>query len=413
MTDGIDPLSEEPRVVYKRIGNTEWQMREANLDVHDEISLWPENPRLKAVLNGGVPDEIEQEESLRGSPGYDGLRASIEKIGQMEPIYVKATSTGQYITLEGNTRVAVFRELDRKHQSGKLEGHFRRIRAWVVPTDFRERDIRILLAGIHVGGPGVRGWGRYIDAEFVYETVTGATGKPPVMNQAELASSIGKSESWVTRHKTAYEFAMKFVEHADGEDNPRKLAAENYSILEEISKARIIGSQLRDYKNRSNDNLREEVFEMVRNDVFKEYRDARFLKEFHDDADAWDQLKSGEKHIANQLARQVQSKHSSPKAKIADLPKLISRTFERGEDVFGDDDVAQLQQAIEIIEDQVHKDVHPYRLAIKKASRTLNKASRADVLDLSDHDLKEFREAHDYFIGLVEAHRSGSSGGRV
>ncbi len=404
MVTSANPLSDEARTVYKRIGNTEWQMEETRLDVVNDVSLWPENPRLKAVLTGGTPSEIEQEESLRGSPGYDSLRASIEKIGQMEPIYVKETSTGQYITLEGNTRVAVFRELDRKHKSGKLEGHFRRIRAWIVPSNFSERDIRILLAGIHVGGPGVRGWGRYIDAEFVYETVVGALGKPPVMNQAELAASVGKTESWVSRHKLAYQFAMKFVEHVDGDENPRKLAADNYSTLEEISKARIIGSHLREYENNAYDELRAEVFDMVQNDVFKEYRDARFLKDFHDDPDLWDQLKSGEKHIANKLATQIHNKNNSPKAKIAELPKLVKRTLDREDTGFDDEDIASLKQAIEIIEDQVHDGVNTFRLELKKATDTLNKVSRADALQLHHHDIKEIRSAYEWFDSVVTRH---------
>lgn len=83
----------------------------------------------------------------------------------------------------------------------------------------------------------------------------------------------------------------------------------------------------------------------------------------------------------------------------------------RGEAAFANEDVFQLQQAIDLIEDQVHEGVQPYRLAIKKAARTLNKASRADVLDLSDQDLQEFQEAHSYFVDLVGAHRTSNSGG--
>jgi hypothetical protein len=406
--DSSNPLETLPtnteRVLYERIGSTEWEVREVKLDVHEEIALWSGNPRLDTTVMEGFSTEIELEEELRRSRGYDGLRKSIEEIGQMQSIYVKQTSTGKYITLEGNTRVTVLRELDRKHRTGKHSGKFRHVSAKIVPNNFDERDVAILLAGIHVRGSGVRDWGRYIEAKFVYETVVGRPGKPALMNQTELASNMGKSESWVARLKSAYEFAMKFVEHVDGEDNPRRLAAEKFSTLEEISKTRVLGSQLRDYDNAAFDELREEVFEMVRNNAFKEYRDARFLKEFHDDPDAWHQLKSGEEHIANKLARQIQDKHSSPKAKIAGLPQLIRRAVDRGEAGFDDEDVAQLQHAIDIIEDQVHEGVHPYRLAIKKASRTLNKASRADVRDLSRDDLAEFSEAYEYFMGLVRAH---------
>jgi ParB-like chromosome segregation protein Spo0J len=397
-------LPESERIHYERIGTTEWELYEIKLNVHDDVALWSDNPRLQTVITEGFTSEIQVEDHLRSTPGYDVLRKSIEDIGQMEPIYVKQTNTDKYITIEGNTRVAVLRQLDRKHTTGKLAGNYRFVTAKVVPKNFDEKAIAILLAGIHVRGSGVRDWGRFIEAKFVYETVVGRTGRLPLMNQTELASEMGKSESWVARLKSAYEFAMKFVEHVDAEDNPRKIAAEKFSILEEISKARVIGSQLRDYNNAAFDDLREEVFEMVRNNAFKEYREARFLKEFHDDPDTWHQLKSGEKHVASKLTQQIQDKHSSPKAKIAGLPQLIRRSIERGEAGFDDEDVAQLQRAIDIIEDQVHEGIHPYRLALKKASRTLNKASRADVRDLSENDLKEFSEAYDYFTNLVSAH---------
>ena len=408
MDDNIKNLEILPpsgeRILYERIGRAEWEMREVKLDVHDDVALWDENPRLLTAKMAGFSAEIQLEETLRGSRGYDGLRKSIQEIGQMQSIYVKQTQTGKYLTLEGNTRVVVLRELDRKHDTGKLAGTFRQVSAKIVPQNFGDREIAILLAGIHVRGSGVRDWERYVQARFVYETVIGRPGKPPIMNQTQLAESMGKSLTWVNRLKDAYSFALKFVEYCDGDENPRKLAAEKFSVLEEISKARAIGPQLRDFDNPAHDGLRDEVFGMVRNNVFREYRDARFLKEFHDDPDIWHQLNSGEQHIANKLAKQVETKSSSPKAKISGLPQLIRRSFDRGEAVFDDDDIIQLQQAIDLIEDRVHDGVHPYRLALKKATRTLNKASRADVLDLEPADIDEFRDAYSYFVGLIDQH---------
>lgn len=306
--------------------------------------------------------------------------------------------------LEGATRVTILRELDRKFTSGKKEGEFREVQAKVLPPNFTEKDVALLLAGIHVRGSGVRAWGRYIEAKFIYETVEGRPGHPPLMNAATLAENMQKSTAWVSRLKSAYEFALKFVEHIDGDPNPRKMAAEKFSTLEELSKARVIGSQLRDYENDAYDDLRSEVFDMVQNDVFKEYRDARFLKEFHEDPDAWAELKSGVKHVANKLAQQIQDKSSHPKAKILSIPQLVRRAIDRGEEGFDDEDIANLQQTIDLIEDQVHEGVHPYRLALKKATRTLNKASRADVLDLQPSEIQEFREAYEYFDGLVGQH---------
>lgn len=400
------------RVLFEKIGNTDWELREVRLDVHTEVALWADNPRLQTSDMEGFSSEAELEAALRTTGGYDGLRKSIQEIGQMQSIYVKQTSTGKYLVLEGATRVTILRELDRKFTTGKHHGVFRQVQAKILPQNFGEKEVAILLAGIHVRGSGVRDWGRYIEAKFIYETVAGRPGHPPLMNQAQLAENMGKSESWVARLKSAYEFALKFIEHIDDHPNPKKLAAEKFSTLEEISKARVIGSQLRDFDNTAYDDLRHEVFDMVRNDVFKEYRDARFLKEFHDDPDAWAQLKTGEKHVANKLAQQTQDKSSSPKAKIAAIPQIVRRAIERGEDGFDDEDIASLQQSIDLIEDKVHEGVgvHAYRLALKKATRTLNKASRADVKDLQAGDITDFREAYKYFDALVGQH--SDSGGQ-
>lgn len=407
---GLESLPLSERIVVERIGAKEVEMREVRLDVRDQVALWSDNPRLQTAQMEGFSSEEQLQDELRRSKGYDGLKKSIEEIGQMQPIYVKETSTGRYLTLEGNTRVTVLRELDQKHQSSKLAGNFRYVSAKIVPKSFDERDITILLAGIHVGGPGVRDWGRYIEARFVYETVMGRPPKPPVMTQTELAASVGKSLAWVTRYRSAYEFAMKFVEHVDGEENPRRLAAEKFSVLEEISKARTIGPQLRDYDNPDHDELREDVFEMVRNNAFKEYRDARFLKEFHEDPDAWQQLKSGELHIAHKLAKQVENKSTSPKAKISALPKIVRRAIDTGDAAFDEEDVDRLQEAINIISDQVHEGIHPYRLAIKRATQTFDQASRAAVMQLSEAELAELAQTYGYFMDLVKSHHP--SGGQ-
>ena len=398
----LTPLEE--RVIREKIGNSEWELREIKLNVFDDVALWSDNPRLQTAMMEDFSTEPELEAALVASKGYDNLRKSILEIGQMQSIYVQRTKTGKFLVLEGATRVTILRELDRKYQTGKHEGEFRQVDAKILPSNFGERDIAILLAQIHVRGSGVRAWGRYIEAKFVHETVLGRPGHPAVMNQAQLAEAMGRNESWVSRLKNAYEFALKFIDHIDGDANPPRTAAENFSTLEELSKARGIGPQLRDFDNSAYDELRAEVFEMVRNNVFKEYRDARFLKDFHDDPDTWDQLKSGEKHVANQLARQVQDNSSGPKAKISSLPKLVRRTIKSGKGDFDDDDVAALQQTIDQIEDQVHEGVNPYRLAIKKATRILNKASRADVLDLAPSDLSELKDAYEYFSSIVKSH---------
>jgi hypothetical protein len=329
---------------------------------------------------------------------------SIYDLGQMEPVYAwRPNESSKYLVLEGATRVSILRELDRKYTSGLKEGMFRHVKAKILPSHFGAKERAILLARIHVRGSGVRAWGRYIEAKFIYETVTGKGGNLPLMNQAQMAQAMEKSESWVNRLKTAYEFALKFVEYID-DDNAERLAAEHFSTLEELSKAKVIGSQLREFDNPAHDNLRHEVFDMVRNDAFKEYRDARFLKEFHDDPDKWEQLKSGEKHIASRLAMEVKTNSNSPQAKISSIPQMVRRSIERGEASFGEDDIESLQSAIDFIGDQIHDGVRPFRIALKKMTNWLSEASMADAKALSPEELAGFREALEYFDGLVAKH---------
>lgn len=402
MADVVE-LKPKPRVFVEKIGVREWELAELKLDVMDDVLLWAENPRLKVTPGlSGQPSQPELEAALVGSRGYDNLKKSIDDLGQMEPIYVwRPNEASKYLVLEGATRVTILRELTRQHVAGAKEGKFRYVNAKVLPPEFGQLERTILLARIHVRGSGVRDWGRYIEARFIYEAVNGS---PPLMNMTEMAAHMGKSLSWVQRLKDAYQFARAFVEHVDSED-AEQLAARKFSTLEEISKATTVGAQLRDYKNKNFDPLRSDVFEMVKNDAFKEYRDARFLKEFHDDPDKWEQLKSGEPHIAAKLALEVRTNSSSAKTKVAAIEGQVQRAIERSEVQFGDEDIESLERAVRRMHEQVHPGVRPFRVQLKRMASALSEASMADVKALGADELAEFEEALGYFNDLVAKHR--------
>jgi hypothetical protein len=410
MTATVTDIKSKNRKYVERIGGRDWELEEIELDIHDDVTLWPDNPRLQNLLvPGGVKSEVELEAALQDSRGYDTLLKSIDDIGQMEPIYVQRFEDGsKALVFEGATRLTIFRQLDRKHTKGVKEGKFRRIRAKLLPPDFGERERTILLARIHVRGTGVRDWGRYIEAKFIYDAVVGTATTPALMNVTEMAQHMERSISWVQRLRDAYEFANKYVEYVDEEDGAgEKVAAEKFSVLEEISKARSIGSRLRDYGNSAEDNLRSEVFDMVRAEAFKEYRDARFLKEFYDDPDKWDQLKSGEKHVASRLALEIKANTSSVKAKIAGIVPQVRRLIERNEGDLGEEEAVMLREAATIIDDHLHPGVRPFRIALKKAVAALNDISRSDMLALTGQEVNEFLDAVGYFETMRQQHFKG------
>jgi hypothetical protein len=408
MSATVTDLKTKVRKHTERIGSRDWELEETELDILDEITLWSDNPRLQNLLPpGGVKSELELEAALQSSRGYDTLLKSIDDIGQMEPIYVqRLDGNAKALVFEGATRLTIFRELDRKYaKGGPKEGKYRRIRAKLLPPEFGQLERTILLARIHVRGTGVRDWGRYTEAKFIYDAVVGTPTSGPLMNVTEMSRHMEKSVAWVQRLRDAYRFALAYVEHVDEEGGEgEKIAAQKFSVLEEISKARVIGSQLREYDNPAFEGLRADVFDMVRNDAFKEYREARFLKEFYDDPEKWDQLKSGEKHVAGRLALEVKTNSSSVKAKIAAITQQVRRSLDRNEGDLADDEVALLQEAATLIEDRLHPGVRPFRLALKKATTALNDVSRSDMLALTPAEIAEFRDAVKYFDQMQLLH---------
>ncbi|MDR7033258.1 hypothetical protein [Mesorhizobium sp. BE184] len=403
----VTELKPKTRKYVERIGGRDWDLEEVELDVYDDVTLWSENPRLQNLLApSGLKSELQLEAALQNSRGYDTLLKSIEDIGQMEPVYVQRfDDMSKALVLEGATRLTIFRQLDRKFTKGIKEGKFRRIRAKLLPPEFGERERTILLARIHVRGTGVRDWGRYIEARFIHEAVVGTATSGALMNVSEMAQHMEKSVSWVQRLRDAYTFAHAYVVHVDEDEGMgEKIAAEKFSVLEEISKARVIGSQLREYDNPNFDSLRADVFDMVRNEAFKEYRDARFLKEFYDDPEKWDQLKSGEKHVAGRLALEIKSNSSSVKAKIASIGQQVVRSLDRDEGDLGEDEIKLLNQAAAQIEQHLMPGVRPFRVSLRKFTISLTEVSMADVKALDPSDVEEFREALEYFDQLYLKH---------
>ncbi len=397
----------KPKVFREKIGDTEHTLREEKLDVFDDVTLWDGNPRLQPFLtDGNVVSEDQLEANLRETRGYDVLSRSIREIGQMEAIYVwKREGMPKYLVLEGATRVTILRENGRKNQGKPDEARFRMVTAKVLPEDFTIEERVILLARIHVRGTGVRDWGRYIEAKFIHDHVVSQNGQKPVTTIRDLARHMGKSESWVSRLKDAYEFARRFVEYVDSADAHR-LAVEHFSTLEEISKATGFGPLVKDYSgNADHDQLREEVFDMVRNDVFKEYRDARAIKKFYDDPEKWTQLKTHEKHIANKLAADEKVGGSSLPGKIASLPAQIARAFERDPQAFDERELDSLQKATQEVASRL-SGVGVFRLHLKAFTKALHDAALADIKAVTPDEYHELKDGLADFEDRLSKHKT-------
>src|ERR1700722_15075852 len=85
----------------------------------EEIRLWDENPRIKHLVAGinGYPTQEDLQSLIEQSQPtkFRDLRKDIDKFGQQEPVFIRATPTGSVIdvatVIEGNTRVAILSQL--------------------------------------------------------------------------------------------------------------------------------------------------------------------------------------------------------------------------------------------------------------------------------------------------------------
>jgi hypothetical protein len=396
------------KVFREKIGEQEYELEEMKLDAFDEITLWPKNPRLNPFVAaaGNFQSEEELENLLRRTKGYDTLARSIDEIGQMEPVYAwKREDQKRFLVLEGATRVTIIRDIARRKAGTATEAQSRIVRAKVLPADFGEAERVILLARIHVRGTGVRSWGRYVEAQFVHEAVVGKDGQKPQMSPAELARHMGKSLSWVSRLKDAYVFAQKFVEYVDSPEAD-KLAMDQFSTLEEIAKSQGFGPKVRDYGNSEYDTLRGEVFDMVKNEVFKEYRDARFMKQYYDDPEKWATLKLGEPGAANQLANDLKAGGSNLQARIEALPGQLERALERSGDAVTEDHLESLRKAIQVVESYRNPGVEKFRLVMAEFTKALEDASLAEVKAVQREDMDRMLVALEDFQSRLEKNKS-------
>ena len=400
-----------PHIYRERIGDREWDLREVELDVFEDVELSDDNPRLLPFSDGQTLESQAQiEAKSQRTPGYAELRSSLERIGQLEPVYVfKTESMARYLVLEGNTRVTAIRELARAGRSRSGT----RVRAKILPPTMSQRYRVALLTQIHVRGSGVRGWGRYVEARYIWENTTAGSGNPERWSVSEMADFLGKSNSWVSRLRDAYKFAKEFVDYLDSDDAHR-LAMEHFSVLEEIIKTPVFGPQLKGNTPQA-EQLRSEVFEIVKAGAFKEYRDARFMRQFHEDPELWEQLKSGEPDVAHRLANQLKAAGPTTIAvRIRGLAAQVDRAVERdissGVQSFSDSDLEELENALMAIASHLGGEAGRLRIAIRLFIRQLEEAPLKEVRQVTATEYESLMRSVADFKFRVERNASWQSG---
>ena len=395
-----NPIRSEPLKYPEIIGDQQYLLEHADLDVFTQVSLWNENPRIQVMqgitadiptgeMNGTPVTESECEERLRISPGYDALKSDIRRRGQLTPIYVfKQAGDDGYTVFEGATRVTVLRELALSLKGKPEYDRYSRVKCKVIPPHAPEKDLMLLVAQIHVRGDGVRQWARFNQAKFIYEKTE---GNPPLFSVDNLSQQLGKTHSWGYRLKNAYKFALLFIDHIDTPE-AKGAAAKQFSTLEEISKATGFGKKVR-ADGSDGDELREEVFKMVNDNVFKEYRDARFMADFHANPEMWERLKSGEEHVANKLAKEISSGQSSVASRILGLPKQIENGLKSKPESVTEEHFNSLNESLRLVAAHLSGGLNTLRIGMNDFTEQAENAPLVHVKEVEMNEINRLKVA--------------------
>ncbi len=139
----------------------------------DKVTLDTNNPRIKKYLEKKKKITPEDMYLALGQGSYDtesgsttsfmSLKESIRtNRGIINPIIVDEASSGEYVVIEGNTRVAIYREF----KENKIPGDWGRIPA-LVKVNLSESEKNSIRLQAHLVGP--RQWDPYSKAKYLCE----------------------------------------------------------------------------------------------------------------------------------------------------------------------------------------------------------------------------------------------------
>lgn len=196
-------------------------MAEVKLVDVNRIVLDTENPRIKHLMamyeqvtdarmrlalgaGGDADDDATAQDKYRQLK-----RAIRETGGVVQPVILKEAGDGNFLCIEGNTRVAIYRELAEE----SAPGDWTRILA-IVHDDLSEQRAHEIRLQVHLVGP--RSWSAYAKGKYLYELWN--QDKMPL---AEILRVCGGTEKAVQREIAAFADMETFyrpVAEADGSE---------------------------------------------------------------------------------------------------------------------------------------------------------------------------------------------------
>lgn len=258
---------------YLKIGDRSFLVREEDLPVRD-LKFYEDNPRVYSMLHnndGDIPTQEDIEEYMLGMEHVKELRQSIEQVGLIDPLIVR---DGDYVVLEGNSRLAAYRKLARKDPS-----KWGTVKCKILPANIDNDTIIIILGQYHIVGR--KDWSPFEQAGFILRGLEDT--KYPI---DELAQKMGISITAARNYVRVYEYMR---DHDD-------LVPSKWSYYEEFLKNRSIKEEIK-----TNTALEERVVAQIKRGEIHEAADVRKLGEI---------IKAKSKPAKKVLARYVEGKET-------------------------------------------------------------------------------------------------------
>ena len=177
------------------LGGQEIPVRNGLLPIHD-LSFYPENPRIYSLIQkpGVEPSQDEIFSRLRNLDSVKQLIQSIRANGGLtDPMLVR---DGDFVVLEGNSRLAAYRELARNDAVAWGKAKVR-----LLPSDIGEDLVFALLGEYHIIGR--KDWAPYEQAGYLYRR--NATYR---VSAQSMASEMGISVRTIRHLINTYKFML-------------------------------------------------------------------------------------------------------------------------------------------------------------------------------------------------------------
>ena len=207
----------------------EIEVENGYLPVHD-LLFYPDNPRIYSLIRS--PDiEPSQDEIFNRLKKLDHVKQLIQSIrangGLTDPMLVRG---GDLVVLEGNSRLAAYRELARNDAIGWGKAKVR-----LLPSDISEKLVFALLGEYHIIGR--KDWAPYEQAGYLYrrKVVHGVSAQ-------SMANEMGLPKRRVNHLINTYSFMVKH----DETDVSRWSYYDEYLKSNKVKAARRENSELDD-----------------------------------------------------------------------------------------------------------------------------------------------------------------------